>query len=145
MQSYDLVAHLLRQRAFSRATFGPGMRTKGIADHIRKELAEIATDPTDVVEWVDVVLLALDGLWRCAEATNTPIGIAIGAIEAKLSKNELRQWPDWRFADPDKAIEHVDLGRVTNALPPLRGCPYVACPSPYLCKAGCKVSASDDD
>lgn len=22
-------------------------------------------------------------------------------------------------------------------------CPYVACPSPYLCKAGCKVSASE--
>ncbi|WP_316224676.1 MULTISPECIES: dATP/dGTP pyrophosphohydrolase domain-containing protein [unclassified Bradyrhizobium] len=105
MQSFDLVAHLYRQRAFSRATFGPGARTKGMIDHIRKELVEIEKSPNDLTEWVDVILLALDGAWRAGHA---PAAIA-GAIRAKQDKNELRDWPDWRAADPDKAIEHVRL------------------------------------
>ncbi len=99
----DLVAHLYRQRAFSRATFGPGQRTAGVCDHIRKELAEIEADPTDVSEWIDVILLALDGAWR---AGHSPEEIA-AALMAKQDKNEQRDWPDWRTAAPDKAIEHV--------------------------------------
>ena len=35
----------------------------------------------------------------------TPEQIA-AAIVAKQTKNELRKWPDWRTADPNKAIEH---------------------------------------
>lgn len=99
---FDLVAHLRRQRRFSEKTFGPGARTNGVIQHIRKELVEIENDPTDVEEWVDVVLLALDGAWR---AGWTPEGIA-KAIEAKQTKNEGRTWPDWRTASPDAAIEH---------------------------------------
>ncbi|MFZ5715781.1 MAG: dATP/dGTP pyrophosphohydrolase domain-containing protein [Bradyrhizobium sp.] len=145
MQAYDLVAHLLRQRAFSRATFGPGMRTKGVVDHIRKELTEIEGAPDDLTEWVDVVLLALDGLWRCAEhrANPVPIEVAIGAIVAKQDKNERRNWPDWRAADPDKAIEHVKIAGTLNGAPARPGCPYVGCPTPYLCRNGCKVSSSE--
>ncbi|MGH6882853.1 MAG: dATP/dGTP pyrophosphohydrolase domain-containing protein [Hypericibacter sp.] len=29
------------------------------------------------------------------------------AVVAKQAVNEQRSWPDWRTADPDKAIEHV--------------------------------------
>lgn len=99
----DLVAHLYRQRAFSRATFGPGPRTAGVVDHIRKELKEIEAKPNDLKEWVDVILLALDGAWRCGA---TPEVIA-DQIQHKQNKNELRDWPDWRTAPKDKAIEHV--------------------------------------
>jgi hypothetical protein len=28
-------------------------------------------------------------------------------FEAKLAKNEKREWPDWRTADPNGPIEHV--------------------------------------
>lgn len=49
---YDLVKHIRRQKDFSADTFGPGPRTKGICDHIRKELLEIEASPTDVAEWV---------------------------------------------------------------------------------------------
>lgn len=101
--SFDLVAHLARQQAFSARTFGPGTRTAGISDHIRKELVEIEQAPACLAEWVDVALLALDGAWR---AGHTPEQIA-EAIAAKQAKNESRTWPDWRTADPDKAIEHV--------------------------------------
>lgn len=100
---FDLVAHLYRQRAFSRETFGPGQRTQGVLDHIRKELIEIEASPADLGEWVDVILLALDGAWR---AGFDPARIAL-AIATKQIRNEGRRWPDWRTAEPGKAIEHV--------------------------------------
>jgi hypothetical protein len=99
---FDLVAHLERQRAFSLKTFGPGARTKGVTDHIAKELDEIRADPSDISEWVDVIILGFDGAWR---AGWEPKDI-VAAIVAKQTKNEARVWPDWRTADPDKAIEH---------------------------------------
>ena len=103
---FDLVAHLHRQRAFSERTFGPGARASGVIDHIHKELKEIESNPDDVSEWIDVVLLAFNGAWR---AGHSPEQIA-KALAAKQSKNESRQWPDWRKAEPGKAIEHVAEG-----------------------------------
>jgi hypothetical protein len=100
---FSLVTHLERQRAFSEKTFGPGQRTKGVIDHIRKDLAEIEADPSDIMEWVDVIILAFDGAWRAGWEPEE----IVKAIVAKQTKNEARQWPDWRSADPDKAIEHV--------------------------------------
>jgi hypothetical protein len=94
--------HLERQRAFSERTFGPGTRTQGVLDHIRKELVEIEAAPNDLGEWADVAILALDGAWR---AGYEPQQI-IDAIVAKQARNETRTWPDWRTADPDRAIEH---------------------------------------
>jgi len=96
--------HIDRQRAFSEKTYGPGLRTKGIVDHIRKELIEILEDPTDLKEWVDVIILAFDGAWRTGAGSQE----IIDAIVAKQTKNEQRTWPDWRIADPDKAIEHTE-------------------------------------
>jgi Lar family restriction alleviation protein len=110
---FDMVAHLARQREWSERTFGPGARAKGVVDHIRKELCEIEADPGDLKEWVDVVILALDGAWR-SSATPTQI---VDAIVAKQTKNEGRQWPDWRTADPDKAIEHDRSGDAALRLP----------------------------
>ncbi len=99
---YCLIDHLARQIAFSVHAFGPGERQQGVVDHIRKELAEIEEAPHDLEEWIDVVLLALDGAWR-AGFTASEVVIA---LESKLSKNESRTWPDWRTADRTKAIEH---------------------------------------
>lgn len=96
-------AHLARQREWSRATFGPGARLAGLLDHIRKELKEIEDDPTDLGEWVDVMILALDGAWRAGWEPQQ----IVDAIKAKQARNEARTWPDWRTAAPDKAIEHV--------------------------------------
>jgi hypothetical protein len=102
-EAFDLVAHLYRQREFSERTFGPGARTQGVIGHIRKELAEIEAKPDDVEEWIDVVLLALDGAWRAGHAPEA----IVAALQAKQKKNERRAWPDWRTASPDQAIEHV--------------------------------------
>lgn len=101
--AFDMLAHLRRQREWSERTFGPGARMAGVVNHIRKELREIEADPSDVSEWIDVAILALDGAWR---AGYQPQQI-IGALVAKQTKNERRKWPDWRTAPTDEAIEHV--------------------------------------
>lgn len=95
------VQHLLRQRRWSEETFGPGQRTGGVLDHIRKELKEIEADPTGK-EWVDLIILAFDGIWR---AGYSPEEI-LEAIVTKQARNEARVWPDWRNASEDIAIEH---------------------------------------
>ena len=96
-------AYLEHQREWSRATFGPHPRIAGVLDHIRKELAEIEAEPYDVEEWADLIILAFDGAWRAGHEPHT----TLAAVSAKQVKNEGRTWPDWRTADPTKAIEHV--------------------------------------
>lgn len=110
----NLQQHLLRQMAFSHATFGPGVRTNGVIDHIRKELIEVEEANGASAEWVDVVILALDGLTRQLAYCNgdranptTVADIACSMILGKQGRNEARDWPDWRTAQTDKAIEHV--------------------------------------
>ncbi len=102
LEVFSFEQHLQRQRDFSERTFGPGPRAAGVIDHIRKELREIEENPDDLAEWIDVVILALDGAWRSGA---TPAQI-IDALVAKQTKNEARTWPDWRSAPADKAIEH---------------------------------------
>lgn len=106
LTAFDLHEHLHRQREFSERKFGPGERLAGVIDHIRRELAEVEKAAADgeptLPEWVDVIILALDGAWRSGA---TPQEIS-AAIAAKQARNEARMWPDWRSADPDKAIEH---------------------------------------
>ena len=106
----DLTQHLHRQRAWSERTFGPGYRTHGVLDHIRKELREIEGEPLELSEWIDVAILAFDGAWR---AGHSPEEI-VAALIAKQTKNEGRQWPDWRTVPHDKAIEHDRTGESTN-------------------------------
>lgn len=96
-------AHIERQRVWSHQTFGPDARTQGLLAHIRKELDEIEERPDAVEEWVDVVILALDGAWR---ANHEPQAI-IDAIIAKQAENEARTWPDWRTVAEGQPIEHV--------------------------------------
>lgn len=107
-------AHIVRQMVFSRATFGPGERMNGVLDHITKEIEEVRKSHGDSAEWVDLVILALDGLtrrlWACSDYKNSAdmiAEVAVKMIIGKQNRNEVRDWPDWRTADPNKAIEHV--------------------------------------
>lgn len=163
-------AHLARQRAWSFKTFGPPRALAGVLDHIAKEIEEIAANPADLSEYIDVIILAADGAF-CAgftpdevihawQADDTPALQMPGpnalriirafAIErgredirpwvalmrtaadyamaqgytaeqigaawiAKQDVNEARTWPDWRTADPSKAIEHMRTPEETTA------------------------------
>ena len=101
--------------AFSHATYGPGERTTGVVKHIKKELEEVIAGEGDATEWVDVVILALDGLTRrlafCGGRDRLDpekvAEMACRMIKDKQSCNEARTWPDWRLSDPGEAIEHV--------------------------------------
>jgi hypothetical protein len=74
-----------------------------VTDHIRRELVEVVESGGDLAEWIDVLILALDGCWRTG-ASSDEITVALAD---KTVRNEGRTWPDWRTADPTKAIEHV--------------------------------------
>ena len=117
----DIEAHLTRKIAWSRATFGPGTRQQGVIDHIKKELAEVAlarSHSERVKEWTDVAILSLDGLCRelgygdGALFSPTVARLVVQALLCKQDTNEMRNWPDWRTADPNKAIEHDRTGEV---------------------------------
>lgn len=99
----DFEDYIDKQIAWSTTTFGPGLRVHGLLDHISKELDEIASKPHDVSEWVDVVILALDGAWRSGHTSEQ----ILKALEAKQVKNFSRQWPDWRTVPEGRAIEHI--------------------------------------
>ena len=127
----DLIAHLTRQGAFGRATFGPGPRTEGVLKHIESEIEEVrrAAEEGDldelVKEWTDIAILGLDGLIRAVRAREEAFNaqrmlslarpyithdevarIAVDNIVAKQAKNEMRDWPDWRGKSEDQPIEH---------------------------------------
>jgi hypothetical protein len=99
--SETLESYLTRQWEWSARTFGPGRRTLGILQHIGKELKEIEAEPTDLSEWIDVVILAMDGFWRHG---GNPADLLPGLL-AKQRKNFARQWP--MPESEDVAVEHV--------------------------------------
>lgn len=111
--TFDLRQHLIRQMVFSRATFGPGERMDGVLDHISKEIDEVRASGGSSDEWVDLVILSLDGLTRrlwstmAGASADDVAEAAIKMITGKQARNELRDWPDWRKSDPNKAIEHI--------------------------------------
>lgn len=108
---------LVRKSQWSERTFGTGARTKGIIAHIRKELDEIAQDPTDLMEYVDVVNLALDGFWRVWMAKQEvkpethELAHYLAACDfihlfmEKMRINEMREWP--KPTSDDEPVEHV--------------------------------------
>lgn len=89
-----------RQKQWSEKTFGQGRFTGAITDHIRKELKEVERDPV-LEEWVDVILLGVDGAWRTGASAEE----IIHALNQKITINELRKWP--KTVTQYKAIEHL--------------------------------------
>ena len=94
--------YLERQREWSTRTFGYGKRTMGISEHIRKELLEIAADPHDSKEWIDVIILAMDGYWR----SGGELELLMAGLRYKQQLNFSRKWPVPE--SEDVAVEHID-------------------------------------
>lgn len=103
VEAETIETYFARQIDWSRETFGPALRTGGVIDHIRKELKEIEADPHDLSEWIDVVILAMDGFWRHGGKASD----LLPRLLAKQQKNMARTWPDWRSMSENQAIEHV--------------------------------------
>jgi dATP/dGTP pyrophosphohydrolase len=86
---FVIETYLRRQQIWSLRTFGEGQRTAGIVKHIQKELAEILARPHDLTEWIDVVILALDGYWRHGGGVDA----IMDYLQAKQNTNFARTWP----------------------------------------------------
>ena len=59
--------YLLRHMEWGWHTFGApadGRGPLGPLDHIKKELKEIEEDPSDLKEWIDLIILSIDGMLR---------------------------------------------------------------------------------
>lgn len=103
------------QMKFSRDTFGPGERSTGVSRHIIKELDEIQNaefkGQNRSEEWVDVAILAIDGMWRALEAEGkSPVLIPEIISNMLIDKQKInmgREWPDYREVAEDEPIEHV--------------------------------------
>ena len=96
-----IAEYLERQQTWSEATFGPGQRTGGITKHIEKEISEVRENPRDLSEWIDVVILALDGYWRHGGSPDTIMRDLI----AKQEKNFSRRYPP--PVSEDEPSEHI--------------------------------------
>lgn len=104
MADFDFKNWLNDHHAWASETFGPGLRTNGVIEHITKELEEIRQDPLDYKEWIDVIILAINGAMRTVGGN--PQVIIDGLIN-KLAVIKQRSWPDWRTMSEDRAIEHI--------------------------------------
>lgn len=98
----DLVLYLKIQKEWSTLTFGSGLRTEGILRHIEKEIQEVREEPLSN-EWLDIVILALDGAWRSG---HTPEEIC-AALLAKQQINLARQWPSPEGLSQDEPSLHI--------------------------------------
>lgn len=104
LRARDLIAELRDHHIpWSLQTFGGSGRVNGITKHIEKELAEIRLDPTDVTEWIDVVILALDGAWRAGHSAEQ----VIDALFSKLSVIRGRTYPMPTDDEPSEHIKEV--------------------------------------
>jgi hypothetical protein len=90
-----------RQIEWSLATFGPSQRTKGVLNHIRKECDEAENDPTDLCEWIDIMILAMDGYWRHGGTPET----LMQDLFVKQRVNMNRKWPP--PGPEDETVEHI--------------------------------------
>jgi Protein of unknown function (DUF550) len=105
----DKVAeYVRRQREWSLKTFGEGLHTGPITEHIKKELVEITEAPTDLMEWVDVMILAMDGYQRAGGEPEDLMGL----LERKHQINLTRKFPpmeEGKVSEHIKEADHFDV------------------------------------
>lgn len=100
----ELSEFLDNKYAWSLTTFGLGKRTVGNARHIMKELTEIVSEPDDQFEWIDVILIAIDGYMRCGGRSDR----LLPDLEIKHFLNTKRAYP---FPKTESEVpEHIREG-----------------------------------
>lgn len=99
---YDFRDFWREHAEWSQSTFGRDSERgpTGPLKHLAKEVQEALSDPTDITEYADLVLLAFDAARRAGLTHN---GL-LTACRNKLAVNKARQWPK---ASGDEPVEHV--------------------------------------
>ena len=85
----ELVDWLNKKMEWSYKTFGTSERHIGVLKHIEKEIQEVYENPSDVTEWIDIIILAFDGACRMGF---TPQQV-VDAMISKQKQNLKRSWP----------------------------------------------------
>ena len=93
--------YIQEHQEWSLKTFGEGNHTEGLLKHIEKEVEEVRRFPHNLLEWMDIIILAFDGAGR---EGYTPEQIASALIE-KQNINRGREWP--KITDASQPTEHV--------------------------------------
>lgn len=83
---------------WSRHALGAADRREGITKHVELEVKELRASGYDLTEWVDIIILGIDGALQCAG----PEEVA-KALEIKQKLNIARLWPE---VPADQAREH---------------------------------------
>lgn len=105
MDRFDFKTFVEKKMAHSYATW-PEQSLKGVLAHARKECDEIEQEINnpdglvDASEWVDLLLLSIDGAIRSGLSSSD----LIRELERKHQINTLRKWP--KPASPDHPGEH---------------------------------------
>lgn len=98
-----LSAYLAYHINWSKKTFGPGRKTLGLTKHIEKECQEIreaAGQDEVLAEWIDIIILALDGYWRAGGEPH----LLMAHLIRKQEINFARKWPPSVDGEP---CEHI--------------------------------------
>ena len=90
-----------RQIEWSRRCFGDGKRTFGVTKHMEKEIAEVRENPEDLLEWIDLIMLAMDGYWRHGGTSES----LMADLLQKQGMNFLREYP--APTSENEPVEHV--------------------------------------
>lgn len=94
---------LLRKREWSLRTFGADYPLHKVLAHLHKEIEEIRQEPCDLTEWIDAILLSIDGFWRA--------GGDLRQLEEMLrTKHAINEWREWPEPTPDEPTCHVKDG-----------------------------------
>lgn len=92
--------YLKKQIKWSKKAFGTSKRTVGITKHINKEVDEVLAKPDDLSEWIDIIILAMDGYWRHGGTSSS----LMKDLRNKLKINMSRVYP--KVSD-DEPSQHV--------------------------------------
>ena len=98
----EFLSFLDNVSTFNNRTFGNFTleeKANSLVKHIRSECDEIEENPTDLDEWIDVVILAMDALLRKEEPEQILLRWA-----RKMSNNASRDWPE---PTADKPMFHI--------------------------------------
>jgi len=97
----DLKEYIEKIKPWSTETFGPGPHTKGVIAHIKEECDEVLLEPYDLTEWVDIIILAIDGYWRHGGKPED----LLKDLHAKADINIARKWNP--VISEDQPVHHV--------------------------------------
>jgi len=89
-----------RKMKWSFETFGE-QEVCGVIDHIKDELLEVKENPEAIEEWIDIILLAIDGASRVGFSADD----IINELERKLQINTSRRWEG--VEKGTSAIKHI--------------------------------------